>query len=177
MVNTKTRNDLAALGGFRVYRGSYILIYMLQEKFKQEMVAAMKAKDEIRLRTIRGILTAFTNELVAQKRRPTEALSDEDALTVIKRAVKQRKDSIEQFRLGGRNDLADGESAELAILEQYLPKMMDREEIKTVVKKKIDELGITSKSEAGKLTGTVMKELKGMADGADVKSVIYELLA
>lgn len=149
---------------------------MLQEKFKQEMIAAMKAKDEVRLRTIRGVLSAFTNELVAQKRRPTEILSDEDALNVIRRAVKQRKDSIEQFTAGGRNDLAEGESAELAILEQFLPQMMGREEIKVVVEKKMSELGITSKADAGKLTGTVMKDLKGLADGADVKSVIDSLL-
>ncbi len=149
---------------------------MLQEKFKQEMIAAMKAKDEVRLRTIRGVLSAFTNELVAQKRRPTEILSDEDALNVIRRAVKQRKDSIEQFTAGGRNDLAEGESAELAILEQFLPQMMGREEIKVVVEKKMSELGVTSKADAGKLTGTVMKDLKGLADGADVKSVIDSLL-
>ena len=136
----------------------------------------MKAKDEVRLRTIRGVLSAFTNELVAQKRRPTEILSDEDALNVIRRAVKQRKDSIEQFTAGGRNDLAEGESAELAILEQFLPQMMGREEIKVVVEKKMSELGITSKADAGKLTGTVMKDLKGLADGADVKSVIDSLL-
>ena len=137
----------------------------------------MKAKDEVRLRTIRGVLSAFTNELVAQKRRPTEILSDEDALNVIRRAVKQRKDSIEQFTAGGRNDLAEGESAELAILEQFLPQMMGREEIKVVVEKKMSELGVTSKADAGKLTGTVMKDLKGLADGADVKSVIDSLLA
>ncbi len=149
---------------------------MLQEKIKQEMVAAMKARDEVRLRTLRGLLSAFTNELVAKGRKPIEQLSDEETLSVIKRAVKQRKDSIEQFRAGGRNDLVANEEAELGVLETYLPKMMSAHEVRAAVEAKIKELKITSKQEAGKLIGTIMKDLKGMADGSDVKAAVDELL-
>jgi uncharacterized protein YqeY len=78
---------------------------------------------------IRGIKTAFTNELVATKRMPTDKLTDEEALDVIHRLAKQRKDSIAQYKAGGREDLAESEAAELEVLETYLPEMMPRDEI------------------------------------------------
>lgn len=148
---------------------------MLHDQFKESVKEAMKVKDEVRLMVIRGLLAAFTNELVATKRLPTATLPDEDVLKVISRAVKQRKDSIEQFRKGGREDLASKEEAELKILETYLPKMMPREEIEKIVKAKQTEMGVTDKSKAGQLTGAVMKQLKGKADGGDVKAVVDSL--
>ena len=103
-------------------------------------------------------------------------LPDEEALEVIRRAVKQRKDSVSQFEKGNRSDLADGEKAELIYLEKYLPKMMSPEEILPVVEAKMKEMGVTDKSKAGMLLGALMKELKGKADGADVKAVVDKLL-
>ena len=135
----------------------------------------MKAKDEVRLRTIRSLLTAFTNELVATNKTPQDRLDDESALAVIKRQVKQRKDSIEQYTAAGRAELAEPEQEELAILESYLPQMMSRTEIEPVAKAKQAELGITEKSQMGKLIGAVMQELKGKADGGDVKAVVESL--
>ncbi len=135
----------------------------------------MKAKDEIRLLTLRSLLTAFTNELVSTKRKPDETLADEEALTVVKRAVKQRKESIEQFQKGGRDDLAKGEEAELDILEKYLPEMIGKEEIEKIARAKKEELGVDDKSKMGILMGAVMKELKGQADGKDVKEVVDSL--
>jgi uncharacterized protein len=96
---------------------------------------------------------------------------------VVKRAANQRKDSIEQFEKASRSDLAEPEKAELAILESYLPSMMSREEIETIAKAKMAEMGITSKAEAGKFTGALMKDLKGKADGGDVKAVVDSLLS
>ena len=90
---------------------------MLHEQIKNEIKQAMMAKDQLKLSVVRGISAAFTNELVAKKRKPDEVLSDEDALAVITRQAKQRKDSIEQFRAGGREDLASKEEAELKIIE------------------------------------------------------------
>lgn len=148
---------------------------MLHDQFKESVKDAMRAKDQVRLLVIRGLLAAFTNELVATKRLPTATLPDEDALKVISRAVKQRKDSIEQFRKGSREDLAGKEEAELAILETYLPKMMPREEIEKITRAKQAELGIADRSKAGQLMGAVMKDLKGKADGGDVKAVIDAL--
>lgn len=111
-----------------------------------------------------------------QKRKPSDMLPDEEALEVIRRAVKQRKDSVSQFEKGNRSDLADGEKAELIYLEKYLPKMMSPEEILPVVEAKMKEMGVTDKSKAGMLLGALMKELKGKADGADVKAVVDKLL-
>lgn len=148
---------------------------MLHDQFKESLKDALRAKDEVRLSVIRGLLAAFTNELVATKRKPTETLPDEDVLKVIVRAAKQRKDSIEQFRKGGREDLAQKEEAELKILETYLPKMMSRDEIEKLARAKQAEMGITDNTKANQLMGALMKDLKGKADGADVKAVIDSL--
>lgn len=139
------------------------------------MMDAMKAKDALKLSVLRGALTAFTNELVAKGMKPTDELSDADALTVLKRMGKQRKDSIEQFTNGNRPELAQKEADELKIIESYLPQMASREEIERVAKAKKDELGVTDASGIGKLTGAVMKELGGNADGNDVKAVLASL--
>ncbi len=148
----------------------------LQQKIKDEIKEAMKAKDPVRLGVVKGLVANFTNELVAMKKMPTDELTDEEVLNVIRRAVKQRKDSIEQFTNGGREDLAESEKAELAILETYLPAMMPKEEVLRIAQAKATEMGITDKSKAGMFMGTLMKELKGKADGDTVKSVVDELL-
>ena len=150
---------------------------MLHEQIKGEIKEAMKAKDELKLRVVRSLVAAFTSELTAKKRKPDEILSDEEALAVITRASKQRKDSIEQFQVGGRQDLVDSEQAELNIIETYLPTLMTREEIRPLAEAKKNELNVTDKSKAGLLMSAIMKDLKGKADGADVKAVVDELLA
>lgn len=148
----------------------------LHEQIKGEMKEAMKEKNAVKLTAIRGLLSAFTNETITLGHKPDQLLADEEALTVIRRAVKQRKDAIAQFTSGGRADLAESEQAELAYLETYLPQMMSRAEIKTLAEAKKAELGISDKSQAGKFTGVLMQALKGKADGADVKAVVDELL-
>ena len=135
----------------------------------------MMAKDAVRLRTYRGMVAAFTNELVAKSRKPSEILEDADALTVVARMVKQRKDSIEQFKKGNRDDLVKEEEAELAILETYLPKMMDKEEVEKIAEAKKTELGITDPGKRGMLMSALMKDLKGKADGTTVKEVVDSL--
>lgn len=132
----------------------------------------MKARDEVTLRTLRSLVTAMTNEVVAKKRKPDEFLTDEEALAVLKRASNQRKDSIEQFENAGRNELADPEKAELAVIESFLPAQLSREEIEKVVKEKKAQM---PGANVGMLTGAIMKELKGQADGAVVKEVIESL--
>lgn len=149
----------------------------MHQKIKDQIKEAMLAKDAVRLTTIRGLLAAFTNELVAKKRKPTEELSDEEVLDIIRRGVKQRKDSIEQFTAGNRLDLVASEEAELKILETYLPEQMSEEEITTFVKNKLSEAGEVDKTKAGMFTGGIMKELKGKADGALIKKAVDSLLA
>lgn len=140
------------------------------------MIEALKAKDTLRLNVIRGLLSAFTNEAVSKKRKPDEALSDEEALVVISRAVKQRKDSIEQFEKGGRPELAEVEKSELAILGTYLPTQMSQEEVVVFIKKKQVELNM-DKSKKGQFMGIIMKDLNGQADGSMVKEIIDSLFS
>lgn len=149
----------------------------IHEQIKGQIKEAMLAKDEMKLSVLRGLLAAFVNELVSQKRKPQETLSDEDAIAVVKRSAKQRKESIEQFTKGGRIDLAKTEEAELASLQKYIPASMSIDEIKKIVLTKKEEMGIVDKSKLGQLVGAVMKELKGKADGADVKKAVEEIFS
>jgi uncharacterized protein YqeY len=146
---------------------------MIQETIKKELKEAMLTRDTVKTTVMRSLVAAFTNEAIALK---IENLSDEQALAVIRRAVKQRKDSIEQFTKGGREDLAASEKTELAILEKFLPQMMGKDEIRKIAEAKKAELGVTDKSKAGMLMSALMKELKGKADGADVKAIVEEIL-
>lgn len=134
----------------------------------------MREKDTLKLNVLRGLLSSFTNDLVAKKRKPDEELGDDEALGIISRAVKQRKDSIEQFEKGGRMDLVENEEAELAILESYLPVQMKQEEIEAYVRAKQSELNM-EKDKIGQLTGIIMKDLKGKADGNLVKRAVESL--
>ncbi|MCE9517423.1 GatB/YqeY domain-containing protein [Candidatus Nomurabacteria bacterium] len=147
----------------------------LHEQIKGEIKTAMMAKDAIRLDVMRGLVTAFTNELVATNRTPTEFLTDEQTVAVISRIAKQRKDSIDQFTKGGRMDLVEKEVAELNMLEVYLPKLMSKEEVEKIVKDIYEKESPVDASKKGMFMSVVMKELKGKADGAIVKDVVDSL--
>lgn len=149
----------------------------LQTDIKAQVIEAMKAKDALKVSVLRGLSSAFTNELVAKKMRPDGELSDEDALAVISKEARKRKDSIEQFEKGGRPELAEDEKLELAILEAYLPAQMSEEEILNFVKQKQAETGMTDKDKAGQFTGLIMKDLKGKADGMLVKKAVDSLFS
>lgn len=145
---------------------------MIHQGVKAAIPAAMKAKDRVRLDTLRMLSAAFVNELVAGKRKPDLELPDEDALAVIRREVKKRKEAAEAFEKGGRADSAAKERIEQAILEAYLPAEMSADEIKKVVAAKKVELGISDTKDMGRLMGAVMKELAGKADGTVVKKAV-----
>ena len=147
----------------------------LHETIRESLKEAMKARDAAKLRTVRSILTAFTNELVATGKTPQDIITDDAGLSVIKRLAKQRKDSISQYEAASRNDLAEPEKEELVVLESYLPTLMSQEQIKPIAEAKKAELGVTDKSKLGVLVGAVMKELAGKADGTDVKVVVESL--
>ena len=148
---------------------------VLHEQIKNKIKEAMMAKDNVSLETYRGMLAAFTNDLVAKNRKPSEILTDDEALSVIARLVKQRKDSIEQYTKGKRDDLVKEETAQLRILEIYLPKMMDRGEIEKIAKNKKEELSINDIAKKGMLMSALMKDLKGRADGTLVKEIVDSL--
>jgi uncharacterized protein YqeY len=147
----------------------------LHEQIKNSIKDCMKAGDKIRLEVMRGLVTAFMNELVATGKTPQDILTDDDVIKVITRLSKQRKDSIEQFTKGGRMDLVEEESKQLSILNEYLPKLMETGEIEEVVKKKISELEVKDLAKKGMFMASVMKDLKGKADGAMVKEVVDRL--
>ena len=147
----------------------------IQLNIKEKIKEAMKARDTVSLLVYRNIASAITNELVAKGKTPQDEMNDEDALVVIKRLAKQRKDSIEQFEKGGRQDLVNNEKAELMVLEAFLPTMMSQDEIRPIAIAKKEALGVSDRSGLGRLVGAVMGELKGKADGADVKIVIESL--
>ncbi len=148
---------------------------MLHEEIKSKIKEAMLARDSIRLEVLRGMVTAFTNELVAKGKKPQDFLGDDEALAVITRLSKQRKDSIEQYTKGGREDLAAEEKAQLEIIETFLPKLMERSEVEAIAKAKQSELGITDVAKKGMLMSALMKDLKGRADGMVVKEVVDTL--
>lgn len=133
------------------------------------------AKDAERLSVLRGLSSSITNDLVDKGRTPAGELTDEEVLALIRRAVKQRKDSIEQFTTGGREDLAEAEKSELAYLEVYLPQMMSFDDVKKIVEAKKAELAITDAKDKGKLMSEIMKDLKGKAEGMDVKNAVDSL--
>ncbi len=148
----------------------------LHQTLKAHTKESMIAKDADRTLVLRGIQAEIQKDLMAKKSPATEA-TDDEALAVIKKLVKQRKDSIEQFTKGGREDLADSEKKELAILQAYVPATMSLEDIKTIAVAKKAELGVTDKAGAGKLIGVISKELKGKAEGSDIKTVVDSLFA
>ncbi len=152
----------------------------IHQTIKNQIVEAMRAKDSIRLDTLRGLNALFVNELIASKAPSgTDFIADDKALALIKRSVKQRQDSIRQFELGKRPDLADKEKAELKILETYLPATASHEDIKAVAIKIAQDLFGDAKLDpksSGKLTGMIIKHFAGNADGNDVKAVVDELV-
>jgi len=153
---------------------------MLHQTIKNRIKDALRNKDIIRLDTLRGLNALFMNEmLTANLPTGTEFLPDDKAMALIKRSVKQRKDSIEQFTKGGRDDLVAKEKEELAILESYLPQMMSREEIHIIASARIAKMKSEESFDpkaGGKLIGTIMRELAGKADGSDVKAVVEDIL-
>ena len=148
---------------------------MLFEKITEDMKTAMKEKDSMRLAATRSLFSAIKNEGINSGERNN--ISDEICIKVIKKQVKQRKDSIEQFKQGKRDDLVAQEQGELEILETYLPEMLSEEDIKKTVLETKKELGVTAKSDMGKLMGAVMKKLSGQeVDGTMVRDIVNKNL-
>src|SRR3989338_10224653 len=142
---------------------------MILDTIQTHMQEAMKAHNQHRVDTLRGLIS----ELKKWKTdNPGREYTEEIELQTLRRAVKQRNDSIEQFEKGGRPELAVSEKEELKIISEYLPTLMSEEDVAKVVMAKKVELGITDKSGMGKLMGAVMQELKGKADGSVVKQVV-----
>jgi uncharacterized protein len=147
----------------------------LKQKINDDLKQAMKMGDTYKRDTLRMLDSMIKNVEIEKKKRE-DGLNDEEVLEVVTRAVKQRKDSIEQYKSGGREDLVSKEQEEIEILSGYMPEQLGEEKIREAVKEIIAEVGASSKSEIGKVMGKAMVKLKGQADGNVVKKIAEEEL-
>lgn len=147
----------------------------LQENVMTELKAAMKAKDTVALEALRAIKSAI---LLAQTEKGGGAgLSEEDEAKLVQKLVKQRKDSAVIFKEQGREDLAEPELAQVAVIERFLPEQLTEGEIEKVVVQTIDALGASGMQDMGKVMGVVTKELAGQADGKTISTIVRNKLA
>ena len=147
----------------------------LELQIQEDIKAAMKAKDTVALnatRAVKGEILLFKTAEGGSKE-----VSDADVLKMIQKLVKQRKEAAEQYTAAGRQELADNELAEAAVMERYLPKPLTQEEIEAKVKAVIAEVGATSMKDMGKVMGAASKALAGQADGKTISAVVKALLA
>lgn len=149
----------------------------IKEKILNDITESMKSRQADRLRVLRSLKSKLMEREISERKGGDATLTDEQALEVLMKAVKQRKESIDQFEKGDRNDLAETEKEELKIIETYLPEMMGEEEIREIVKTKIDQLGAAGMADMGKVMGSLMEQLKGKADGTMVSRIVKEELA
>lgn len=148
---------------------------MIFEEVSEGIKEAMLARDKVRLEALRGIKKELLEAKTAKG--SNGEVTDEQALSIIAKLLKQRKESADIYAKNGREELAEAELLEAKVLESFLPKQLTKEELIPIVKGKIDELGLSSSSDAGKLTGILMKILKGKVDGKLLNEVIRSLLA
>jgi len=166
----------------------------LKNKINQELLEAQKAKDEIKVSTLRMVNASIKNEeIVARRDKKTEpfdpaqglreggegegaGLEDEKVLEVIAKEVKKRRESVEAYKKGGREELAEKEKKELEILEKYLPEQLSHDKIKEMVEEAVKQTGASGAGDFGKVMGVVMGKVKGQAGGAEVQRVVREAL-
>lgn len=144
----------------------------LKEKLVDDRKQALKARDKVRTSVIRLVLAAVQNAEIARQ----AALEDTDILGIVAKEVRQRHESIEAFKQGDRQDLVAQEEAELAILNEYLPRQMTREEIIAKARRVIEEIGAQGLGDKGKVMPQLITQLKGKADGREINAVVTELL-
>ena len=144
----------------------------LQNRLDDDLKEAMRSGDRLRRSVIRLMRAAIKNEEIAAQRE----LDDAGVVDVLTRQVKQRRDSIEAFTQGGRQDMVDKEQAEVAVILEYLPRQMDADEIADLVRLAIDETGAASPADMGKVMGRVMPQVKGRAQGGQVSAIASRLL-
>ena len=145
----------------------------LADQLQQEIKSAMLAKDAERLNPLRMLKSAIGYVQIEKK---TDALSDADFIAVVQREVKKRRDSAEQFTTGGRAELAAKENAEIAVLESFLPKQLSAEELESLVRATIQEVGATDKKQMGAVMKAVQAKVAGRADGKTISGIVGKLL-
>lgn len=146
---------------------------MLKEQIQEEMKIALKAGEELRLSTLRLLLSAINNENIALQKE----LTDEDIFKVIARQVKQRREAIEAYEKAGRAELAEKEGEEMAILNKFLPQQLSEEEVKKIVIDVMSQLPENEKNNFGKIMQGVLAQSKGKTDGSVVSKLVKEVLS
>lgn len=144
----------------------------LKERLDSDYVEAMKARDKLRVSTIRLVLAEIKNEEIAKR----DALDDEELLGIVAREARKRKESIAEFEKGGRQDLVDKEKRELTLIEGYLPEQLTEEEVRKLVEETIEEVGAASAADLGKVMGKLMPGLKGKFDGRKANQIVRDAL-
>jgi len=145
----------------------------LYKQIQNDMYNAMKSGNKEDANTLRTTLAKLKDKVIEKR----QDLSKEEEVKILQTLVKQRKESIELYKKGGRNELAEAEQKELEIINNYLPKMMDESDIKSIVKTVIDEVGATSMADMGKIMPEVMKRGKGLIDGKSAQKFVQELIS
>lgn len=146
---------------------------MLKDQILNDQKAAMKGGDKPRLATIRLIMAAIKQQEVDSRKE----LSDEDVIAILTKMVKQRRDSVDQYTKAGRSDLADQETAEIAIIEQYLPEQLSEEEVASIIDDIISATGATGPQDMGKVMGQLKGKLQGRADMGAASAIVRQKLA
>ena len=147
----------------------------LFEQISEDIKVAMKARDKVALETLRNVKKVFLEAKTAPGANDT--LTDEDALKLMQKLVKQGKDAAQIYVGQNRQDLADEELAQVAVIERYLPKMLSSEELEAAIKQIIEAVGATSMKDMGKVMGTATKQLAGKAEGRAINEMVKKLLA
>lgn len=150
---------------------------MLKDKISNDLKDAMRARDEVRLRTIRSLRAALMEKEIELRQGGEGELNEEQEIAVIQKQAKQRRDSIEQYEQADRDDLKQKEEEELAIIEDYLPRQLDENEIRKILHEVIAATGAASPRDMGKVMGAAMERVRGVADGRRVQQIATELLS
>ncbi|MEX0649091.1 MAG: GatB/YqeY domain-containing protein [Balneolaceae bacterium] len=149
----------------------------IKEKILNDLKSAMKAREADRLRVLRSMKAKILEKEISERTGGEADITDEQVVEVLMKAAKQRKESIEQFETGGRQDLAEKEENELKVIESYLPEMLSEEEVREAAREQIEKTGASTMADMGKVMGALMEQLKGKADGSVVSRVVKEELS
>lgn len=150
---------------------------MLKETLSEDLKDAMRARDEVRLRTIRSLRAALLDQEISKREGGEATLSEQDELTIVRKQAKQRRDAIEQYEAAGRDDLMQKEAEELRVIESYLPEELSDDEVRSVVHQVIMAKGASSPQDMGRVMGDVMRLLRGKVEGHRVQQLVQTMLS
>ena len=148
----------------------------LSEQIDQDLTAAIKSKDETKTSTLRILKSTIHNWQITAHLQ-AKVPEDDQVIVLIQKEIKSRREALEMYKKGGREELAQKEKKEIAVLEKYLPQQMSEEEIRTLVKEVVAKTGASGPQDIGKIMGSIMSDLKGRADGSLVAKIVKEELS